>query len=239
MASSVDSTHEKTGNVPLSRAVCLARSVKIITWNPVKPLVKAVKNVKLRTLYIAWFMFNTIAVGANTIFALYLGKSFGFSPLITGMFFTGIGVILALNQGYLLKKFWLQRFKEKQLILLMMGFFAIGFLLMSIHSLWFFIPGMILSAFGQSVLGVAMTSEIVGEVDIKERGEAVGVLSSISSSANILAPIGSGLAFQFRTNLPYLMASLLSVIAFVILYRTKIAERHNQESDALAREVTS
>ncbi len=211
---------------------------KKITWNPLKPLITASKNLHLRTLYLVWFMFNVIAVGANTIFALFLGKSYGFSPFTTGMFFTGIGLILALNQGYLLKNFWLKKFKEKQLILLMLGFFSFGYLLMSIHSIYIFILGMIFSALGQSVLGVAMTSEIVGEADIKERGEAVGVLSAIGSAANIIAPIISGLAFQYHHNYPYLLSSFLSILAFTIFYKTKVKEGHTQETDELAKEVT-
>lgn len=109
---------------------------------------------------------------------------------------------------------------------------------MSIQSIWFFVLGMIFTAFGQSTLGVAMTSEIVGEADIKERGEAVGVLSSIASVANILAPIGSGLAFSYKDNLPYMLAAVLSVICLLIMYVTKVSERHNAESDVLAKEVT-
>lgn len=209
-----------------------------IDWNPTKPLIAAAKNIKLRTLYIVWFMFNIIAVGANTVFALYLGKAYGFSPFTTGVFFTGIGLVLAFNQGFLLKKFWLVKFREKQLILVMLGFFALGFLLMSIHSLLLFILGMILTAFGQSTLGVAMTSEIMGEAEVKERGEAVGVLSAIASAAMILAPMGSGLAFQFMPNFPYILASNLSALTLGIMYKIKVAEKHCPESDELAKEVT-
>ena len=210
---------------------------KNITWNPIKPLISAAKNCTLRTLYVVWFLFNLIAVGANTIFALYLAKAYGYSPFSTGLFFTGIGVILALNQGLLLKKFWLQKFKEKQLILFMIAFFMIGFLLMSIHSIWLFIIGIIMTAFGQSTLNVAMTSEIVGEANVKERGEAVGVLSAISSAATILAPMASGFAFQYKPNLPYIFASILSALALVIFYNTKISEKHCHESDELAKEI--
>ena len=208
-----------------------------IDWNPTRPLIAAAKNINLRTLYIVWFLFNLIAVGANTVFALYLGRAYGFSPLTTGMFFTGIGLVLAFNQGFLLRKFWLKKFKEKQLILIMLGFFATGFLLMSFHVLGLFILGMILTAFGQSTLGVAMTSEIMGEVDVKERGEAVGVLSAIASAATILAPIGSGLAFQFMPNFPYILASILSITTLVIMRMAHVSEQHCPESDELAKEV--
>lgn len=211
---------------------------KKITWNPIAPLQVAIKNIHLRSLYVVWFMFNVIAVGSNTIFALYLGKSYGFTPFTTGLFFTGIGLILAINQGYLLKNFWLKKFKERQLILLMLSFFSVGYIFMSIHSIFLFIFGMIFYAVGQSVLGVAMASEIIGEAKIQERGEAVGVLSAISSAANILAPIGSGLAFHYRHNLPYLLASVFSLIAFIIFYQTKVTDRQTLESDNLAKEVT-
>jgi multidrug resistance protein len=212
---------------------------KKINWNPLKPLISAIKNIHLRTLYIVWFMFNTIAVGANTIFALFLGKSYGLSPFTTGLFFTGIGLILALNQGYLLKNFWLKKFKEKQLIILMLIFFSIGFLFMSIHSIYLFIFGMIFSALGQSVLGVAMTSEIIGEASQTERGEAVGVLSAIGAAANIIAPIGSGLLFQQRHNFPYIAASILSIITLTIFYKTKVKDVQTTESEILAEEVTA
>lgn len=210
---------------------------KKIEWNPVKPLIEAVKNVELRTLYIVWFMFNSIAVGSNTVFALYLGQVYGFSSFTTGLFFTGIGIVLALNQGFLLKKFWLNKFKEKQLILMMLAFFATGFGLMTIRSMAAFIVGIILTTFGQSTLGVTMTSEIVGEADIKERGEAVGVLSAIASAATVLAPLGAGAAFQKLTILPYAISAILSVVAWIIMKQVRTRERHNEVSDQLAKEV--
>jgi MFS family permease len=154
------------------------------------------------------------------------------------MFFTGIGLILALNQGYLLKNFWLKKFKEKQLIILMLGFFAFGFLFMSIHSIYVFIFGMIFSALGQSVLGVAMTSEIVGEANETERGEAVGVLSAIGSAANIIAPIGSGYLFQQHHSFPYIAASTLSLLTLFVFYKAKVKDIQTPETDELAEEVT-
>lgn len=210
-----------------------------IDWNPLKPLIAAAKNKKLRNLYIVWFLFNLIAVGANTVFALYIGKIYSFSPFQTGLFFTGIGLVLAVNQGFLLRKFWLRNFKEKQLIEMMLGVFAAGFALMSIQSIWIFGLGMVLTAFGQSTLGAAMTSEIMGEAEVKERGEAVGVLSSVASAANILAPVISGMAFQTMANLPYISASVLSIVTLVMIYRIKVSEKHNATTDELAEEVTA
>jgi MFS transporter, DHA1 family, tetracycline resistance protein len=212
------------------------KSKKII-WNPSRPLITAIRNKKLRTLYLVWFIFNIVAVVGNSVFALYLSQIFGFSAFTTGLFFTGLGVILTLNQGFLIRKFWLGKFKEKQLIIIMLGFFAFGFLSMTFPFIWFFILGMIFTAFGQSTLNVAMTSEIVGEASITERGESVGILSAIASAAMVLAPLISGSIFQIKPFLPYILCSILSVLALVIMYRVKVADRQGPEISELASEV--
>jgi DHA1 family tetracycline resistance protein-like MFS transporter len=210
---------------------------KRISWNPLSPIIAAIKNKKLRILYLVWFMFNIVAVAANSIFALYLSKVFGFSAYMTGIFFTGIGIILTINQGFLIRKFWLEKFKEKQLIILMLGFFTVGFISMSIPYIWLFVIGMVFTAFGQSTLMVAMTSEIIGEADIKMRGESVGVLSAVASSANILAPLISGALFTFKHYSPYIFASMLSLVALAIMYFKKLSDRNSSEIESLSKEV--
>jgi len=197
---------------------------KKIKWNPLKPLYAAFTNKKLKRVYFVWFLFNLIAVAGNSIFALYLAKIFGFNAFISGLFFMMVGIILAVNQGFLMRKFWLEKFNERTLILLMLGFFSIGFLLICIHSLPLFILGTILNAFGQSILTVVMTSEIVGEAHVSERGESLGVLNAISSSATIAAPILAGSLFQSHVLLPYIICSILSFIALLIMRGYKFSK---------------
>lgn len=211
---------------------------KKISWNPTKPLVTAVQDKKLRRLYLVWFLMSTIFVVANSIFALFLSTTYGFGPFVSGFFFTGVGIILALNQGFLIKKFWLVKWKEKELIKIMLGFFAVGFLAMTIKSLPVFVFGMILTAFGQSSMGIAMTNEIIGEADAKERGEAVGVMSGINSAATIVAPLISGATFIIRPNLPYFLVSMLSIITWFIMNKIKVADNQSEVIEELAREVT-
>lgn len=210
---------------------------KAITWNPLKPLSKAIQNTQLRTLFIVWFIFNSIAVGTNTIFALFLEKVHHLDAFTTGLFFTGIGIVLATNQGFLLKSFWLKKFKERHLIKLMLIIFGFGFLLLPLPQMPFFVIGTFLCAVGQSVLGVALTSEIVSEASETERGGSVGVLSAIGALAHIIAPIFSGLAFQVNHNYPYIMATALTIVNLIIFSKAKLKDFQTEEADILAREV--
>ncbi|HEX8923362.1 MAG TPA: MFS transporter [Patescibacteria group bacterium] len=211
---------------------------KKLTANPFKPLAAAVKNRTLRPLYLIWFIFNVVAVSANSIFALFLYQAFGFSAFTAGLFFTGIGIVLALNQGLFIRRFWLKRFKEKQLILMMLGAFALAYFLNSLRILPLFIIGLIIGAFGQSTLNVAMTSEIIGQADIKERGEAVGVLSGIASAAMVVAPLLSGATFTLNPSLPYIISAVLSALAFLLMYKIHTNDRHpSPDIEAQAREV--
>jgi DHA1 family tetracycline resistance protein-like MFS transporter len=192
---------------------------KQIHWNPVKPIIVALQDLKLRRLYIIWFLFNMIAIGANAVFALYLMEQFGFGAYETGLFFTGVGLIIAFNQGFALKHFWLKKFTEKQLIILMFLLFSVGFGLMAYPSLRVFISGVICMAFGQSVLRVAITSEIMGEADETERGQATGALTGVMSVASVIAPLYGGALLEVRHYAPFLLAAVLGLLALTVIVR--------------------
>ncbi|MEK7644533.1 MAG: MFS transporter [Patescibacteria group bacterium] len=195
-----------------------------IHWNPLKPLRAAISDRKLGKLYLIWFIFNFIAVTSNSIFALYLIGVFNYGAFETGLIFSGVGLIMAFNQGYALKNFWLKRFTEKKLIVGALIIFAAGFFLMAIPKIGFFIIGNIITAFGQSILRVAITSEVVGEAETKARGQAMGVLMAIMSVAAIVAPLLAGILFEFKHFLPFIFSALLSLTAFSIVAGRKFTK---------------
>lgn len=190
---------------------------KHITWNPFTPIVSGFKDIKLRKLYVTWFLFSSIAMGVNTIFALYLLKVFNFGAFESGLFFTGVGVIIAFNQGFALKKFWLKYFSEKKLIIMMLGAFAVGHLVMTYPKLWVFVLGLTFTSFGQSILRVAITSEIMGESDERSRGQASGILSALMNGASIISPLVMGYLFELETSLPYIVAGVLSIVTLIYI----------------------
>ncbi len=187
-----------------------------VHWNPMKPITQAFLDIKTRGLYWIWFIFNCVAVGTNSVFSLYLLKVFGFGPFLAGLFFTGIGVIIALNQSLVLNKFWLKYFQNKTLIRMFLIFFTVGFGLMSFSVMWLFITGLILTAFGQSILRVVITSEVVNMSGVAVRGKVMGTLSGIASVASVVAPLVVGWLFMYQSWIPFVIGSLFSLVAFVI-----------------------
>lgn len=206
---------------------------KKLKWNPFAPLIMAVKNKNLRKLYLVTFLFNLTAVAGNSVFALYLAEVYKFDAFTAGLFFTVVGIILALNQGFLVRKFWLIKFTENTLIPAMLVLFFVGSLIISVPIIGLFVLGMVITALGQSTLGVALTSKIVGVADVKERGQATGIISSVGSLATIIAPILAGALFQIKPNLPYLTGAVLTLIAlFIIKQHKQTAHKNKAEYNA-------
>lgn len=191
-----------------------------ISLNPFSPIIKILKNKKILPGFLVWFLFGLAIAMQQAIFALYLGKIFSLGPFASGIFMTGVGVIIILNQGFLLHKFWLNKFKEKELEIFMMAVFSLCFFLLSFSSLWIFILGLIGITFGQSILRVVITSQIVGNSPEK-RGEIFGATASIMSLAMIIGPFLAGTLFVSHEKLPFIFSGILALISLAILYFNK------------------
>lgn len=189
---------------------------KKIEFNPLSPIKRALLNKSLLPNFASWFLFGLAAVSMNSVFALYLGSAFGYDHFVAGLLFTGVGVIIAVNQGVALKHFWLKHFSEPNLEFWLLLLFTTGFLLMAWHSWSLFLAGLILVTFGQSVLRVVMTSQIVS-ANPQNRGELLGILSSFASLGMIIAPLIAGLTFQYHISWPFYLAAFYSFVAFIIV----------------------
>jgi len=187
-----------------------------ISLNPFMPIIRIFRDKIILPRFFVWFLFGLAVSVQQAVFALYLGKVFSLGAFVSGIFLTGLGVIITLNQGFLLSKFWLKRFKESQLELIMTAMFALGFILMSTSLLGIFIAGLIFITFGQSVLRVVLTSQIAGNSH-ERRGEVLGAMTSVMSVAMIIGPLMGGALFVSHTKWPFLISGMLSVISFFIL----------------------
>lgn len=185
--------------------------------NPFAPIIRSFSNKIIAPELAAWFLFGLAISLQQSIFALYLDHAFGYGPAVAGMFLTGTGVVISINQGFLLKKFWIKRFREPDLILGMFLALSGGFFLMSYHLLGVFGAGMAAVAFAQSVLRVVMTSQIVGGAGSR-RGEALGVTSSLMSLSMIVGPIIAGRIFEYNKIFPYMLAGLAALAGWFVIY---------------------
>ncbi len=197
------------------------RTTTKISMHPFAPLIRAAKQKQLRIQYIAWFLFGLAIACNQSVFALYVTRMFGFSPFLTGLCFMGVGIIIAINQGVMMKRIWLKYFKEPDLELFMLLGFIVGFLLLVVGPLWVFLIGIFFTTFGQSVLRVVMVSQITGQADPTMRGEALGVTTSLVSLSMAIAPLVSGVVFDTSPRLPFLLATVCLVFAFILLYQRR------------------
>lgn len=199
------------------------RSALPLSFNPLRPLARAVLDRKLRPLYISWVLFALAFVISQTVYAMYAERALGFNSLTTGMLFTLSGIFMALNQGLLLKRFWLKRFNEEQLEFGMLAALGIGLVLMSVHSVWFFAVGTPVLSVAQSTLRVVVTSRAAGMADPQMKGEIIGILTSIFAGAMVVGPVIAGALFEMWLSLPFLTAAGCMVVAILISQRRSAA----------------
>jgi len=185
--------------------------------NPFLPIMRTIKDHKIRIGLMIWFLFGLAIAIYQSIFTLYLGKVFNFGAFAAGLFMTGSGIVLSINQGWLLPKFWLKKFKERDLEILMLILFVIGFGLMSTSLLGMLIAGLVCLTFSQSILRVVITSQLVALANDR-RGELLGAMMSVMSLAMIVGPLIAGALFVSHEKWPFLISAGLGLVALIILY---------------------
>lgn len=194
--------------------------------NPFTPIKRALNDKLLRTGFISWFLFGVAIAAQQSSFSLYLQRVFNFKEAVVGIFMTGMGVVIAVNQGYLLKNFWIKYFNAKRLEIMMFIFMIIGFGLMSSSWLLTFIIGLIAVAFAQSVLRPVMTNQLA--TDHERRGEVLGIMASVISLSMIIGPIVAGWLFELKPNLAFIFASLVAFSALLLILRSRKLTKQQQ-----------
>ncbi|EKD46590.1 MAG: hypothetical protein ACD_67C00160G0001 [uncultured bacterium] len=190
---------------------------KAIPLNPLIPIFKALKDDALRSRYMAWFLFGVAFAGMQSIFALFVKSAFGFSAVTTGYLFTGMGVVLVINQAFALNKIWLKYFKEADLEIWFFVVMIAGFVFADLKIMSLFLVGIFLTTVGQSTLRVVMSSGVAGVAGQMRRGEVMGIMASIISASMIVGPLLAGALFQKNIQFPFLMNIILLVVAFLIM----------------------
>lgn len=197
-----------------------------IHFNPLRPLIRAIRDEKLRPIYITWALFAGAIVIGQSVFALFLRDVFGFTAYGTGLAFTILGVVLVLNQAVLLKRLWLQYFSDRVLEIIMLALLAAASLLIATENLTLFYVGLLGLGTGQAIIRVVVASQAAGASSPTQKGETMGIISAIMSAAMATAPVVSGVLFEIDHAVPYIVCTLLFIVGFVFAIqkpRTEVA----------------
>jgi multidrug resistance protein len=192
-----------------------------MNFNPLAPLMRAAQDKKMRPLYFTWSFFAFAIVTSQSVFGLFVKDVFGFNAFQTGMMFTMIGVIVVINQGFLLKKFWLKKFTEARLEIIMLVVLAISSLMVSTEILPLFYLSFLGAGTGQALLRVVITSQAASAADPSKKGETMGILSALMSVYMVIAPILSGYLFEIHHSGPYILSSALLLLGVYFAWMFK------------------
>lgn len=195
------------------------RNTEKFQYNPFDRLLNAYNNLALRPLYLKWFLFSVSVVIVQTIFALYAQNVFNYNSLHTGILFTVLGLVIALNQIFLLNKFWIRHFSENSLEQIMLSFAIIGLLLAATQNFCLFLASLPLLGTSQSVYRVIIANRAINKCDPKMKGEVMGIITSIMTGAMVIVPIAAGALFQINMSYPFIIGAGFAVIAFLLSYK--------------------
>jgi DHA1 family tetracycline resistance protein-like MFS transporter len=193
-----------------------------LSFNPLRPLALAAKNVSLRPLFITWSIFAFAFVTSQSVFGLFTKDVFGMSAFQTGLSFTLVGVVVVVNQGFLLKKFWTARFSDYQIEVMMLAILAAALVLISSELMPLFYLGMIALGTGQANLRVVITTQVTRASDPKRKGETIGILAALMSAYMVAAPIASGMLYEVHHQLPYAVSAAALLIGMIIAMRNPV-----------------
>lgn len=101
-------THFSNTNVP--------DQVKKLTYNSFQIILKYLKKPELRNFLISLCLVGVGGFIINASISLYMLSKFGTTGEVSGYVFAFMGVLSAINLGFLAPKFWTKQFSNKQLI---------------------------------------------------------------------------------------------------------------------------
>ncbi len=193
------------------------RKEVVININPLKAIFYSFTKSNIKSLFSSWFVFHVSMAIFQSVFSLYLLEIFGFNSMTISMVLAGQGIIMVINQGFLLKHFWLKRFSIKSLSYYLYVFIGLATLCFAIKNIYFLILGILILSLSQPVLRVAVTSEVISNTDDTKRGEVLGVMASIANLGMIIGPLFSGLLYSISFRLPFVISSGIIFLIFIIM----------------------
>lgn len=207
-----------------------------LSFNPLLPLARAAFNEKLRPLFLTWLFFAIAISASQSVFALYGKHALNLDSFDTGVIFSSTGIFAALNQTVLLRRVWLKYFTDAQLEVLMIIILGVSFVLLGADVLMLFYLGIPLFATGQAVQRVVVTSQVAGKADPMMKGEALGILTSLTAASMVLGPIIAGALFEMHDSYPFFLAAALMVISLVVALRYRRSPELQGQPDVIASE---
>lgn len=163
--------------------------------------------------YLVFFIINLALMVYQMSFTLFLNERFGVAGETSGYFMALIGLVMVINQWFLLKWFWLKRFTNKRLvwisILWMIVCYGLAFFA---SSLWLIVALVAVSGVFQWIFRPVFQDMILG--NNHDIGLINGNMAALWNFANIFWPLAGGYMIDLNIS-PFGLVTVLLVMAYI------------------------
>jgi MFS family permease len=167
----------------------------------------------LLIMFISTFAFANM----ETTLVLLTNKYYNFSMLQNSYLFTGLGLIMALIQGGLIRRIG-PKFPDAVLITAGTALITVGLLLTpATHNFLVLCAGLLLMATGSGINNPSNSSLLSKLCPKEETGGVMGIGQSMSTLGRILGPVAGGYLFDaMGPGSPYWLAAVCTLIACLL-----------------------
>lgn len=162
---------------------------------------------------------NTLAMALIEVsLFLFVKDRFGLSLMQASFGFAYIGIILVITQGFLIRRV-IPKFGEKLVILMGLGLFICGSLMIAI-SFHLYVLGfaVTLLSLGQGLLSPSLTGSLSITEESSKQGQLMGVTQSLSALGRILGPSIAGYIYLDTNKIgPFVAAAGLAILALLLV----------------------
>lgn len=198
--------------------------------NPFSQLTGVLSDVTIRTILFIGFFYLLPFSELQGIGGVYSKDVLHWTPAIIGIFFTVIGLVDIITQGFLSGKL-LAKFGEIKLIaagLMITGVAYIGNSLLVYFPVTIFaFVCVIIFAFGSGLIEPALGGLISRAAGPKQQGRVQGANQSLQSLTRMTGPLIAAYLYSITPNLPYIICAMLSLVAvFYVLNKKTFINQH-------------
>lgn len=199
------------------------KEIPIVRLNPFTQLLNVLSIKNLKRLLISAFLLWIPNGALQAVFSQFTIDTFHWEPAIIGLMFSIMGVQDILSQGFIMPRLLL-KLSDAQIAIFGMLSEIMGYSLIAASALFsfypFFIAGMFIFGFGDSIFGPSFNGMVSKSVDSSEQGRVQGGSQSIQALARIIGPITGGQIYvSLGHAAPAFMGMLLIAAAIPVLYR--------------------
>ncbi|HAT4251328.1 TPA: MFS transporter [Clostridium perfringens] len=200
------------------------KKITLVRLNPFTQLMIVLSMKNLKRLLISAFLIWIPNGSLQSIFSLFTMDTFNWTPTLIGLMFSIMGIQDIISQGLIMPKL-LMKLNDVKIAILGMVSEIIGYALIAASAIFtfypFFIVGMFIFGFGDSIFGPSFNGMLSKSANSSEQGRIQGGSQALQSLARIIGPIlGGQIYVSLGHSSPAFMGIILIILAIPILYKS-------------------